>query len=132
MEDVVLEGTGTSYHMEGYDLIAKTGTAQIASTNGTGYLNGPYDVIRGFAGMFPKDDPEIIIYANAKRPQPNSPNSLTYVVKSVVENVSKYYNIYDEQEVNVEKVSYKLGSYLNKDLDSVKSELENFKVFTFF
>lgn len=124
MEDVVLEGTGTTYYMEGYDLIAKTGTAQIASTNGTGYLNGPYDVIRGFAGMFPKNDPEIIIYANAKRPKPNSPNSLTYVVKSVVENVSKYYNIYDEQEVNVEEVSYKLNSYLNKDLDTVKSELE--------
>lgn len=124
MEDVVLEGTGTTYYMEGYDLIAKTGTAQIASTNGTGYLNGPYDVIRGFAGMFPKDDPEIIIYANAKRPKPNSPNSLTYVVKNVVENVSKYYNIYDEQEINVEKVSYKLNSYLNKDLDTVKSELE--------
>lgn len=124
MEDVVLEGTGTSYKMDGYNLIAKTGTAQIASTNGKGYLNGPYDVIRGFAGMFPKDNPEIIIYANAKRPKPNSPNSLTYVVKSVVENVSKYYNIYDEKEANIEEVSYKLKSYFNKDLDNIKTELE--------
>ena len=63
MESVVLEGTGTNYNMPGYNLIAKTGTAQIASTNGKGYLTGQYDVIRGFAGMFPKDDPEIIIYA---------------------------------------------------------------------
>ena len=64
MESVVLEGTGTNYNMPGYNLIAKTGTAQIASTNGKGYLTGQYDVIRGFAGMFPKDDPQIIIYAN--------------------------------------------------------------------
>ena len=64
MEKVVQVGTGTSYKMDGYDLIAKTGTAQIASENGTGYLKGASDVIRGFAGIYPKDDPDIIIYAN--------------------------------------------------------------------
>ena len=48
MRSVVQEGTGTSYKMDGYDIIAKTGTAQIASTDGTGYLKGESDVIRGF------------------------------------------------------------------------------------
>ena len=83
MDSVVLEGTGTNYNMPGYNLIAKTGTAQIASTNGTGYLTGEYDVIRGFAGMFPKEDPEIIIYANVKRPRQYA-NALAHVVKSVI------------------------------------------------
>ena len=86
MESVVLEGTGSVYNMEGYGLIAKTGTAQISSTDGTGYLTGESDVIRGFAGMFPKEDPEIIIYANLKRPTPNTPNALVSVIKEVVEN----------------------------------------------
>ena len=54
METVVTEGTGSNYNMPGYNLIAKTGTAQISSTNGTGYLKGEFDYIRGFAGMFPK------------------------------------------------------------------------------
>lgn len=125
METVVTEGTGANYNMPGYNLIAKTGTAQIASTNGTGYLTGPYDYIRGFAGMFPKDDPQIIIYANVKRPRPNTPNSLTYVIKSVVENISKYYNIYDEKEASIEKISYTLSNYINKSVDKVKTELEN-------
>lgn len=124
MESVVLEGTGSNYYMEGYNLIAKTGTAQIASTNGTGYLTGAYDVIRGFAGMYPKDDPEIIIYANVKRPQPNNANALSYVVKSVIENTSKYYNIYDESEQNTTEITYTLDTYMNKSVETIKKELE--------
>lgn len=125
METVVTSGTGSNYNMPGYNLIAKTGTAQIASTNGKGYLTGPYDYIRGFSGMFPKEDPQIIIYANVKRPRPNSPAGLTYVIKNVVENVSKYYNIYNEKEANIESISYTIQNYINKDLVSVKKELEN-------
>ena len=124
MESVVLEGTGTNYNMPGYNLIAKTGTAQIASTNGKGYLTGQYDVIRGFAVMFPKDDPEIIIYANVKKPHKYA-NALSYVVKNVVENVSKYYNIYDAVEENTENTLYTLENYTNKKVETVKKELES-------
>lgn len=128
MESVVLDGTGTSYYMEGYNLIAKTGTAQISSTNGTGYLKGESDVIRGFAGMFPKDDPQIIIYANLKRPYPNTPNALVKVVKEVVENISKYYNIYDETVIDEEEIRYELDTYINKDIANVKNLLEKNKI----
>lgn len=124
METVVLDGTGTNYNMPGYGLIAKTGTAQIASTNGKGYLTGPYDVIRGFAGMFPKDNPEIIIYANVKRPRQYA-NALSYVVKNVIENVSKYYNIYDEKEQNIKKITYTIDSYMNQKVENVVKLLEN-------
>lgn len=125
METVVTEGTGGGYNMPGYGVIAKTGTAQIASTNGKGYLTGPYDYIRGFAGMFPKDDPQIIIYANVKRPRPNTANALVHVVKSVVENTSKYYNIYDEQAQNTTEITYTLDSYINKNVETVKQLLES-------
>ena len=124
METVVTEGTGVNYNMPGYNLIAKTGTAQISSTNGTGYLKGESDYIRGFAGMFPKDDPQIIIYANLKRPYKNSVKPLTDVITSVVENVSKYYNIYNEKENSIVKTTYKLDKYYNKDVETVKHELE--------
>lgn len=125
METVVTEGTGGGYNMPGYGVIAKTGTAQIASTNGKGYLTGPYDYIRGFAGMFPKDDPQIIIYANVKRPRPNTANALVYVVKSVVTNTSKYYNIYNEQDQNTTGITYTLDSYINKNVETVKQLLES-------
>lgn len=128
MEDVVIDGTGSSYYMEGYNLIAKTGTAQISSTDGTGYLTGESDVIRGFAGMFPKNDPKIIIYANLKRPFPNVPNALVNVVKEVVENVSKYYNIYDETVIHEEEIKYELTTYINKDVTTIRDNLEKNKI----
>jgi len=124
MEQVVIDGTGSVYYMDGYGIIAKTGTAQIASTNGTGYLTGPNDVIRGFAGMFPKNDPQIIIYANLKKPNPNSPNALVSVIKEVVENISKYYNIYDETKIEEQQPTYSISSYINQETSKVKEELE--------
>ena len=90
------DGAGHAYYLEGYDLIGKTGTAQIASTDGKGYLNGDRDVIRSIALMFPKEEPEIIIYGALKRS--NTVNALSEPVKEIIKNVSKYYNIYEEKE----------------------------------
>lgn len=126
MEDVVVEGTGSNYRMDSYGLIAKTGTAQISSTNGTGYLTGENDIIRGFAGMFPKDNPKVIIYATLKRPEKQSVSPLVYVVKEVVTNVSKYLNIYDDTVVSEETAKdYVIKSYYNKETEKVVSSLTN-------
>lgn len=124
MEQVVLDGTGSVYYMDGYNLIAKTGTAQIASENGTGYLRGENDVVRGFAGMFPKEDPQIIIYANLKRPNPNTPNALVSVIQEVIQNVSKYYNIYNGPEESSSVSNYQLYNYVNQSAEKVQTALE--------
>jgi len=123
MENVVQFGTGTSYKMKGYDLIAKTGTAQIASENGTGYLTGASDVIRGFAGIYPKDDPDIIIYANLKKPRPNSPTALAKLVKEVIENITKIRNNTDVVTEKQEKIE--IGTYLNKKVSEVNYKLSS-------
>ena len=54
------KGTGKPYYIEGYDVIGKTGTAQIPNPNG-GYLEGYKNYIYSFLGMAPKDDPQVII-----------------------------------------------------------------------
>ena len=120
---VVQFGTGTSYKMKGYDLIAKTGTAQIASENGTGYLTGGSDVIRGFAGIYPKDDPDRIIYANLKKPRPNSPTALAKLVKEVIENITKIRNNTDVVTEKQEKIE--IGTYLNKKVSEVNYKLSS-------
>ena len=116
------DGAGHYYYLEGYDIIGKTGTAQIASTNGKGYLTGENDIIRSVSLMFPKDDPEIIIYGAAKRP--NSINALAIPIKEIIENVSKYYNIYKENK-EVTTKTYEIKNYLNENIDKVKEELTN-------
>ncbi len=119
------DGAAHAYYIEGYDLIGKTGTAQIASTNGKGYLTGDRDIIRSISLMFPKDDSEIIIYGAAKRPE--NVKVLSEPVKDIVKNISKYYNIYKEQETTTEHVST-INNYLNQDLDQVVASLKENKI----
>ncbi len=124
MRSVVQEGTGTPYRMDGYDIAAKTGTAQISSTDGTGYLKGENDVIRGFAGIYPASDPEFIIYATVKRPNPNTTAPLSNAIKSIIENIAKYKN-YDVGEEPVEAITeLALDSYYNQDITSVTASFQ--------
>ena len=121
------DGAGHYYYIDGFDLIGKTGTAQIASTNGKGYLTGDRDIIRSVALMFPKDDPEIIIYAAAKRP--NSIQALAEPVKEIVKNISKYYNIYQEATKS-NGTTYQLNNFINQSIKEVKEILNKEKINT--
>ena len=121
------DGAGHYYYIDGFDLIGKTGTAQIASTNGKGYLTGDRDIIRSVALMFPKDDPEIIIYAAAKRP--NSIQALAEPVKEIVKNLSKYYNIYQETTKS-NGTTYQLNNFINQSIKEVKEILNKEKINT--
>lgn len=121
------DGAGHYYYIDGFDLIGKTGTAQIASTNGKGYLTGDRDIIRSVALMFPKDDPEIIIYAAAKRP--NSIQALSEPVKEIVKNISKYYNIYQEATKS-NGTTYQLNNFINQSIKEVEEILNKEKINT--
>ena len=118
--------TGTGYKVKGYDLIGKTGTAQIASSKG-GYLIGAKNYIRSFAGMFPEKDPQVIIYAVGGKT--SSSKYIKQAVKSLVKDVGTYLNI-NVKENNTEIKSYKIDSYINKDTSSVVKTLteNNMKV----
>ena len=113
------DGAGNMYAIEGFDLIGKTGTAQIASENGQGYLTADRDHHRSISIMFPKDDPEIIIYGVAKYAE--SSYVLSEAVKEVITNVSKYYNIYDDNKETEKEDKIKVGNYLNKNVSDIKS-----------
>ena len=110
------DGAGHGYYLEGYDIIGKTGTAQIASTNGQGYLPGDKNVIRSIALMFPKDNPEIIIYGAVKR------SETATALSEPIQNISKYYNM-DGSSSSKEEQLEKIGNYLNQTVESSKASL---------
>ena len=112
--------TGNAYYMEDYPMMGKTGTAQIYDSKTGTYMTGESDYIYSFAGLYPADDPEIIIYTALKRPK-DTTNYVAPAVKDVVVNTSKYLNIVADEE-NI--TNYKLDNYVNKKTDTVKSELE--------
>ncbi len=113
------EATGKNYYIEGYDIIGKTGTAQIVSSKG-GYLRGKTDYVRSFAGLFPGDDPQIIVYMVASKLKKSS--ALPTVTKALIKNVATYLNIYDSKEVQIS--NYTVKSYVNKNITDAVSELE--------
>ena len=117
--------TGSGYRIEGGELIGKTGTAQIAGSNGRGYLQGQEDIISSFAGLYPKSNPQIIIYASVKKPSGGSQKSVSNVVKEVVENVSKYYGNGDLNTQVQSITQYELPSLVNKKIENVKTTLDS-------
>ncbi len=116
--------TGKRYKIDGLDIIGKTGTAQIYDDVHGGYLTGTNDYIYSFSGMFPKDDPQIIIYAAIKRPNYANTIALSESVVDVMKNIAKYKNINTSTKEKTTIKQYKLGNYLNKNKDSVIEELK--------
>lgn len=53
--------------VNGYDVAVKSGTAQIAKEDGTGYIDGQY--FQSVVAMVPAEDPEFIMYATVREPE---------------------------------------------------------------
>jgi len=117
--------TGSGYRIDGGELIGKTGTAQIASENGGGYLQGTEDIISSFAGLYPKSNPQVLIYASVKRPSWGSQKPISNAVKEIVRNISKYYGNSDSVTSSIEIKDYTVPSFINKKVDTAKSQLES-------
>lgn len=113
--------TGSAYYMEGYPMMGKTGTAQIYDEKTGTYMTGESDYIYSFAGIYPTDNPEIIIYTGLKKPK-DTTNYVATAVKDVVVNTSKYLNIITDDS---KTTSYTLGQFVNKDTNTVKEELNS-------
>ena len=62
-------GTAVSFRNPYVKVAAKTGTAQIADPNGSGYLMGANDYYHSVVTFFPADNPKYMLYMAMKRPQ---------------------------------------------------------------
>ena len=120
------QATGRKYHIDGFNVIGKTGTSQIYDEKSGGYLKGSNDYIYSFAGMYPKEDPEIIIYAAIKQPNVGSSSTLSTSINNLMKNIAKYRNMFEEVTQNNSSVtSLKLDSYINKEVNGVKKIMED-------
>ena len=115
--------TGVVYKTSEVRLIGKTGTAQYTSETGE-YTKNSTKNIRSFAGVFPKDNPEYIIYVAIKDLDGTS-RVMGNMTKNIVESIAKYKNL-SERESNKDESKYvTLKSYLNKNVDNVKEEIKS-------
>lgn len=116
--------TGYPYDIEGFDIIGKTGTSQIFNNQTGSYLTGDNAYVFSFAGMYPNDNPEIIIYAAMKLPTYGASKGLSDATKSVMNSIAKYRNMFTNEQTTVEQKSYYVSSYYNKPLSDVLNELQ--------
>lgn len=109
-------GTGSIYHLDGYDIIGKTGTAEYVNAGASKYNSGSY--IKSFEGMYPKDNPKYIFYITLEK---SVVNTMPDIVKSTIKDIETYYNL-----TSVEASSnniYIMENFLNKDVEVSKNIL---------
>ena len=126
MYDVVYSGKTDAkyYKSDTVTLIGKTGTAQITGSNGK-YLEGKTDYIRSFAGIFPYDNPDYIIYVSVKQ-FGGVYKDLAGMVTNVVEEIAKYKNITDNTTKIDNTKKIKLENYLSEKTSETIEKLQSY------
>ncbi|MEH7382424.1 penicillin-binding protein [Bacillus sp. JJ1533] len=131
LRQVVTDGTGKAYDLEGYQVAGKTGTAQIPSPKG-GYLTGRGNFLYSFLGMAPVDDPKLIVYVAVEKPKLKDTDighePVVMVFNHVMKNSLQYLNIQPkeqnpEDQVNIDK-EIEVESYEGKSIDEAKTSIE--------
>ena len=84
--------TGKRYASSNVRLIGKTGTANYTDPKTGEYVKGDRYVVRSFSCIFPKDNPEYIIYV-ATKDFNGAAKEMGAIVKKLVESVAKYKNL---------------------------------------
>ena len=128
MYDVVYSGKTDAmfYKTQNVSLIGKTGTAQIAGSNGQ-YLTGSTDYVRSFAGMFPYENPQYVIYVSVKK-YSGSYRDFARMVKKVVEEVAKYKNITElTEKIDTNKI-IKVDNYISTNTEYTEDKLKKQKL----
>ncbi len=123
-------GTGKAYHIDGFDVIGKTGTAQIPDPNGKGYLRGRGQNIFSFLGMAPKDDPRVVVYVAVDRPQLEDhevgSEPTVMIFNTIMKQSLQYLNITPkvEESVELEENGFVTGNYIGSSVEATKQKLE--------
>ena len=119
--------TGKRYASSNVRLIGKTGTANYIDPKTGKYATGDRYVIRSFAGIFPKDNPEYIIYVVTKDFD-GAAKEMGAIVKKLVESVAKYKNIEDRISDKDPTKIVKIGNYQSMPILTATKELNEIGV----
>lgn len=103
-------GTGKKFSLQDYTVIGKTGTAQIPSSEGKGYMVGHSNYMFSFLGMAPKEDPELLMYVGVKQPNlkldEQGSDPVSFIFTNVMENGLHYLDVNPDKDTqeNIEQI----------------------------
>ncbi|WP_368644964.1 penicillin-binding transpeptidase domain-containing protein [Alkalibacterium putridalgicola] len=127
-------GTAQGYAVEGFEIGAKTGTAQMVGYNGR-YLSGGSNYIYSVVGMGPVEDPELIFYVTVQQPELNGVGHGSYVVRKVFNPVMKraleYYSS-EETVTDFEETPERMENVIQENtqtvIETLTSEEKEFSI----
>lgn len=132
MRDVIEnENYGSAYgvyNVPGYNIAAKTGTAQIASDTG-GYLTGDTAYLYSIVEMVPAEDPEYVLYLTMKHPKTYDRTALAKIANPLLKRAMdfKEAETATPEEKKTENITVSDYRNLNPDIaaaDAQKSGLQ--------
>ena len=119
------ETTGKHYRIDGFNIMGKTGTAEIYDNAHGHYFSGYNDYIYSFTGMYPREDPQIIIYGFVQRPKTGASTALSNATKSIMASIAKYRNMFPTEDSQKTIKELILPSYTNENIDTAIASLNS-------
>ncbi|WP_296112076.1 penicillin-binding transpeptidase domain-containing protein [uncultured Limosilactobacillus sp.] len=115
------DGTGQAYKVDGYTIAGKTGTAQIADSNGS-YETGTYDYIYSFAGFAPANNPRYIVYVTMTKPK-TVDQSAENTISTITTPIIKFLLDRDKSASKNSPGTIKMPNLIGKNINSAAKSL---------
>lgn len=122
-------GTARNYDVEGFDIAAKTGTAQIYDPETGRYKTGEGNFLYSVVGMAPADDPELIFYVTVQEPRYNGTithggQAVQKIFKPVMKRALEYYSAGNQSDIELSENVEEVESLVDNNTEETKSNLD--------
>ncbi|HIB3583311.1 TPA: penicillin-binding transpeptidase domain-containing protein [Enterococcus faecium] len=127
MRDVVeSENYGIAYgvySVPGYNVSAKTGTAQIASDTG-GYQTGDTAYLYSIVEMVPSEDPDYVLYLTMKHPKTYDRMALAKIANPLMKRAMDFKEIEEDSDTETKTEKVSVADYRNLEADVAAADAQ--------
>ena len=127
MRDVVeSENYGSAYgvySVPGYNVSAKTGTAQIASDTG-GYQTGDTAYLYSIVEMVPSEDPDYVLYLTMKHPKTYDRMALAKIANPLMKRAMDFKETEEDTDTETKTEKVSVADYRNLEADVAAADAQ--------
>ncbi|HFL7174761.1 TPA: penicillin-binding transpeptidase domain-containing protein [Enterococcus faecium] len=127
MRDVVeSENYGSAYgvySVPGYNVSAKTGTAQIASDTG-GYQTGDTAYLYSIVEMVPSEDPDYVLYLTMKQPKTYDRMALAKIANPLMKRAMDFKETEEDSDTETKTEKVSVADYRNLEADVAAADAQ--------
>ncbi|HDL2365051.1 TPA: penicillin-binding protein [Enterococcus faecium] len=125
-DDVESENYGSAYgvySVPGYNVSAKTGTAQIASDTG-GYQTGDTAYLYSIVEMVPSEDPDYVLYLTMKHPKTYDRMALAKIANPLMKRAMDFKETEEDSDTETKTEKVSVADYRNLEADVAAADAQ--------